>query len=161
MISANIDGWLLGHAAFVVPIAFALYRVGIDAPKLAADLTTMRLMVLATRQAFNALQAAGNAEIPKNLRILYRLPTVFVIGYWRRVLKSPRGELWFGRTQPSRARGDARASPRAARSATPQRASHAQPRSDYWLLHPEPLREPQAQLPPATAQVRLAPARRA
>jgi len=52
------------HAAFVVPIAFALYRVGIDAPRLAADPATMRLMVLATREAFAALHAAGNEEIP-------------------------------------------------------------------------------------------------
>jgi 2-dehydropantoate 2-reductase len=96
LISANIDGWLLGHAAFVVPIAFALYRVDVDAPRLAADRATMRLMVRGTRQAFNAVRSAGNAEIPRNLRILYSLPTVFVITYWRRVLASPRGELWFG-----------------------------------------------------------------
>ncbi len=96
VISADIGGWLVGHSAFVVPIAFALYRVGSDAPRLAADPATMRLMVLATREAFTALHAAGNDEIPTNLRALYRLPTVFVIAYWRRVLNSPRGELWFG-----------------------------------------------------------------
>ena len=86
----------MGHAAFVVPIAFALYRVGGDPAALAADAATMRLMVSATRQAFAALRAYGNAEIPRNLRSLYRLPTRLVIGYWRRVLASPRGELWFG-----------------------------------------------------------------
>lgn len=96
LISADIHAWLLGHAAFVVPIAFALYRVGIDAPRLAADPATMRLMVLATREAFSALRATGNEEIPTNLRALYRLPTVLVIAYWRRVLNRPRGELWFG-----------------------------------------------------------------
>ena len=95
VISANIDRWLQGHAAFVVPIAFALYRVDVDASRLAADPATMRVMVRATRQAFAALRSAGNAEIPTNLRILYRLPTVFVVAYWRRVLASPRGELWF------------------------------------------------------------------
>jgi 2-dehydropantoate 2-reductase len=95
MISTNIDGWLLGHAAFVVPIAFALYRVDVDAPRLAADRATMRLMVSGTREAFTALHSAGNTEIPRNLRILYRMPTVFVTAYWRRVLASPRGELWF------------------------------------------------------------------
>ena len=47
--TANIDGWLLGHAAFVVPIAFALYRVDTDASELAADSATLRLMVHATR----------------------------------------------------------------------------------------------------------------
>ena len=96
LITADIGGWLLGHAAFVVPIAFALYRVGTDPPKLAADRATMRLMVLATREAFTALHAAGNKQIPTNLRALYRLPTVLVIAYWRRVLNGPRGELWFG-----------------------------------------------------------------
>ena len=96
VISANIAGWLQGHAAFVVPMAFALYRVDVDASRLAADPATMRLMVRATRQAFSALRSAGNAEIPTNLRILYSLPTVFVMAYWRRVLASPRGELWFG-----------------------------------------------------------------
>jgi 2-dehydropantoate 2-reductase len=96
LISADIGGWLTGHAAFVVPIAFALYRAGIDAPRLAADPATMRLMVLATREAFTALHAAGNEQVPGNLRALYRLPTVLVIAYWRRVLNSPRGELWFG-----------------------------------------------------------------
>ena len=96
LISADIHAWLLGHAAFVVPIAFALYRAGIDAPRLAADPATMRLMVLATREAFSALRATGNEEIPTNLRALYRLPTVLVIAYWRRVLNGPRGELWFG-----------------------------------------------------------------
>ena len=96
VISADIGGWLLGHAAFVVPIAFALYRVGINAPRLAAEAGTMRLMVLATREAFTALRAAGDEEIPTNLRVLYRLPTVLVVAYWRRVLNGPRGELWFG-----------------------------------------------------------------
>ena len=96
MISAHIDRWLQGHAAFVVPVAFALYRVDVDASRLAADPATMRVMVRATHQAFSALRSAGNAEIPTNLRILYSLPTAFVVAYWRRVFASPRGELWFG-----------------------------------------------------------------
>jgi hypothetical protein len=86
----------LGHAAFVVPVAFGPYRVGVDATRLAADRATMRLMVLATRETFTAVQETGNNQIPTNLRILYCLPTVFVVAYWRRVLASPRGELWFG-----------------------------------------------------------------
>lgn len=80
----------------MVPIAFALYRVDVNAARLAADPATMRLMVGATREAFTSLRAGGNGEIPLNLRLLYRLPTVFVIAYWRRVLLTPRGELWFG-----------------------------------------------------------------
>jgi 2-dehydropantoate 2-reductase len=95
-ISADIGGWLLGHAAFVVPIAFGLYRVGIDTMRLAADRATMRLMVLATRETFTARRRAGNKEIPTNLRLLSSLPTVLVVASWRRVLAGPRGELWFG-----------------------------------------------------------------
>ena len=46
LISANMKDWLLAHAAFVVPIAFALYRVGVSPARLAADPVGMRLMVL-------------------------------------------------------------------------------------------------------------------
>ena len=60
LVSIDIESWLVGHAAFVVPIAFALYRVGVDPARLAADPVNMRLMVLATRQAFAALRANGN-----------------------------------------------------------------------------------------------------
>jgi 2-dehydropantoate 2-reductase len=95
-VSGDVEGWLVAHAALVVPIAFASYRVGGDAGRLAADPASLRLMVPATRQAFRALQAAGNGEIPANLRLLYlRMPQAFAVRYWRRVLASPRGELWF------------------------------------------------------------------
>ena len=36
-LTAGIDAWLLGHLAFVVPIAFALYRADTDAARLARD----------------------------------------------------------------------------------------------------------------------------
>ena len=92
--SANIGGWMLGHSAFVVPIEFALYRFDNNSTALAADASTLRLMVRATRDAFEAL---NNAEIPANLRWLYlRMPTVFAVRYWRRLFASPHGELWFG-----------------------------------------------------------------
>ncbi|MEO9256242.1 MAG: 2-dehydropantoate 2-reductase N-terminal domain-containing protein [Tepidiformaceae bacterium] len=92
-VSANIGGWMLGHTAFIVPIGFALYRFGTSSTALAADASTVRLMVRATREAFEALD---NVEIPSNLRWLYlRMPTAFAVRYWCRVLASPRGELWF------------------------------------------------------------------
>ena len=85
VITANIDGWL-GHAAFTVPIAFAMYRDGTDAARLARDPDTLRLLVPATRQAFQALHAAGAAEIPANLNLLYRrMPEAFAVRYLRRV----------------------------------------------------------------------------
>lgn len=93
-VSSNISGWMLAHSAFVVPIAFALYRFDTDPRALAADAGTLRLMVRATREAF---EAVDDAEIPANLRWLYlRMPIAFAVRYWRRVLASARGELWFG-----------------------------------------------------------------
>jgi 2-dehydropantoate 2-reductase len=93
-VSANIGGWMIGHSAFVVPIGFALYRFDTNAAALAVDTRTLRLMVSATRDAFEALD---DVEIPANLRWLYlRMPTAFAVRYWRRVFASPRGELWFG-----------------------------------------------------------------
>ena len=93
-ISANIDGWMFGHTAFVVPIGFALYRLDGNPTAMASDPRTLRLMVRATREAFETLD---DLELPANLRILYlRMPTAFGVRYSRRILASPRGELWFG-----------------------------------------------------------------
>ena len=88
-------------------LAFALYGVGVDAARLAANPGTMQLMVLRPAQAFAALRSAGNTQIPSNLRSLYRLPNVFVVAYPRRVLASPRGELGSPRARPRRPRGNA------------------------------------------------------
>jgi 2-dehydropantoate 2-reductase len=83
-ITANVGGWLLGHAAFIVPMAFAPYQVDTDAGRLAHDTARLRLMIRATRQAFQALRAFGTGEIPTNLTVLYlRMPERFVIHYWR------------------------------------------------------------------------------
>jgi len=95
-ISPHLDRWLLAHAAFVVPIAFALYGHDTNALRLAADRSGVRTMVRATREGFRALRAAGNAAIPTNLRILYLwMPETFAARYWQKVLRTPRGELWF------------------------------------------------------------------
>ena len=134
-ISANINGWLLGHTAFVVPIGFALYRVGTDAAKLATDASTVALMVRATREAFRALGASGKAEIPTNLRILYLwLPMAFVVRYWRGVLASPRGELWFG-AHTRAAPEEMRAMAEELRTAL-RHTGRPTPKIDDLLLHP-------------------------
>lgn len=97
MISKNPPAWLDAHTAFVVPIAYALYRFDTDSARLGADDSSLRQMIRATREAFRAMQGAGDAEIPTNLKWLYlRMPERFAVSYWRRVMSSPRGELWFG-----------------------------------------------------------------
>jgi 2-dehydropantoate 2-reductase len=95
-ISIDPEGWLTAHAAFVVPIQLALCRVGVQPQRLAADQALLTTMVRATRQAFRALQAVDDTEIPRNLRALYLLmPERFAAWYWRKTLASTRGELWF------------------------------------------------------------------
>ncbi len=94
--SADAEGWLLAHAAFVVPMALGLARVDTDPARLARDRRLLELVVRATAEAFTVLRDHGNREIPGNLRALYlRLPRVLAVAYWRRVLAGPRGELWF------------------------------------------------------------------
>ena len=94
--STRMNAWLLGHSAFIAPIGCALQLADVDAGRLAKDRSLLRLMVRATRQGFQALDAAGVVEIPTNLRALYlRLPAMFAVTYWKRVMSSPRGELWF------------------------------------------------------------------
>jgi 2-dehydropantoate 2-reductase len=95
-ISTDPEGWLTAHAAFVVPIQLALCRVDVQPRRLAGDQSLLTTMVRATRQAFRALQAAGNTEIPRNLRALYLLtPERFAVWYWRKTLAGQYGELWF------------------------------------------------------------------
>lgn len=125
-ISASMADWLTAHAAFVVPMAFALYRDGTDPAVLAADRGTLRVVVRATRQAFRTLRSRGNTEIPASLNVLYRwVPTPLVVGYWRRVLAAPAGGLWFAahsRAAPEEMRAmadDLRQAMRSGANATP------------------------------------------
>ena len=127
-ISADIGNWQLSHTAFIVPLAFALYRVGVDAARLAADPGTMRLMVLATRQAFAALRERGTPKYP---------PTYGPLPPAQRVRRRP---LAAGPRQSSRRAVVRRAHPRSPRGnalsrratkgcAAPQRTSHARRRA--------------------------------
>ena len=123
-ISTDPEGWLTAHAAFVAPIQLALRRVDVQ-PRLAADQALLTTMVRATRQTFRALQAAGNTEIPRNLRTLYlRMPERFAVWYWHKTLAGPHGELWFAahtRASPEEMASRARAL-HAAVNATSRRA---------------------------------------
>ena len=131
-ISLNPAGWLNAHTAFVVPIAYGLYRVDTDAAKLADDEPTLRQMVRATREAFRALLAAGEAAIPTNLAWLYlRMPESFAVRYWRRVFAGPRGELWFA--AHSRAAPEEMASLATALLSIVRRSKHPAPDLDELL----------------------------
>ncbi len=136
-IAADADDWLTAHAAFIVPIALALYRVGVEPRRLAADEQLLLTMVRATRQAFGALAADGNTEIPGNLHWLYlRLPERFAMYYWRRVLSGPRGELWFA--AHTRSAPEEMASLAHALRSVIDRAGHRAPALDALLADGQP-----------------------
>jgi len=136
-IAADADDWLIAHAAFIVPIALALYRVGVQPHRLAADEQLLRMMVVATRQVLGALAGAGNTEIPRNLHWLYlRLPQRFAMYYWRRVLSGPRGELWFA--AHTRSAPEEMASLAHALRSVIDRAGHRAPALDALLADGQP-----------------------
>ncbi len=93
---ADMDGWLVYHAAFIACIAAALYRCGTDPRRLAADRKTLTLMCRAITEAFAALRADGTAGLPRNLAVLHSPPLRPVaVRYWARTMRSPMGELAF------------------------------------------------------------------
>src|ERR1700722_9850043 len=93
---ADMDGWLVYHAAFVACICAALYRCGTDPVGLAADQATLTLMCRAVTEAFAALRASGTAGLPRNLAVLHRTPLRRVaFRCWARTMRSPMGELCF------------------------------------------------------------------
>jgi 2-dehydropantoate 2-reductase len=95
-ISGDIHGWLIAHAAFIVPIAVSLSRHNFEPAALAADPGDLKRMMRASRASFVALSRNGNHQIPRNLLVLYVwMPIGFAVSYWARVFRSPRGELWF------------------------------------------------------------------
>jgi 2-dehydropantoate 2-reductase len=93
---ADMNGWLVYHAAFVACITAALYRCRTDAGRLAADRATLRLMCTAVTEAFGALREAGVGGLPRNLATLHHpLLKPVAIGYWARTMRSRLGELYF------------------------------------------------------------------
>lgn len=93
---ADMDGWLIYHAAFVACVAAALYRCGTDPVRLASDRKTLTLMCRAITEAFGALHDKGMAGLPRNLAILHNpLLRPVAVRYWARTMRSPTGELCF------------------------------------------------------------------
>jgi 2-dehydropantoate 2-reductase len=93
---ADMDGWLVYHAAFVACIAAALYRCGTEPGRLAADRATVRLMCAAITESFAALRKAGVKGLPGNLATLHSpLMRPVAVSYWTKTMKSPMGELYF------------------------------------------------------------------
>ncbi|MDO4765593.1 MAG: 2-dehydropantoate 2-reductase N-terminal domain-containing protein [Eubacteriales bacterium] len=65
---ANIEDYLLCHAAIVVPICYACYCVDGDLKRVGRSKSLLRAVVSANREAFYALQKSGVELLPETLR---------------------------------------------------------------------------------------------
>jgi 2-dehydropantoate 2-reductase len=92
----DMDSWLRRHAVFVTAVAGALYEADADPARLASDARLVGTFIRAVREGWAALDRIGAAPPPLALRAIFLwVPLPLAITYWRRLLRSPRGELYF------------------------------------------------------------------
>ena len=60
----NMEDYLLCHAAFVVPVAFACYKTGGDLKKLKGDTAYLNRLVDANIEGYRAIRDAGHEILP-------------------------------------------------------------------------------------------------
>jgi 2-dehydropantoate 2-reductase len=95
---SDVESWLRRHAIFVTAIGGALYEVDCDANRLAADVHRLRSFILAVREGWAALDRLRVAPPPLALRAIFCwVPLAFAVNYWRSLLRSARGDLYFAR----------------------------------------------------------------
>ena len=60
----NMEDYLLCHAAFVVPVAFACYKTGGDLKKIKGDTAYLNRLIDANIEGYRAIRDAGNEILP-------------------------------------------------------------------------------------------------
>lgn len=76
----------------------ALYEVGGEARALAEDSARVRNCIIAIREGWGIMDRRAIGSAPLALRAIFQwIPLPFAIGYWQRLLGSPRGEYYFAR----------------------------------------------------------------
>jgi 2-dehydropantoate 2-reductase len=94
----DMESWLRRHAVFVTAVAGALYEAGGDAQSLVASPQGVATFIKAVREGWSALDRRHVRPAPLALRtILCWVPLPLAIAYWRRLLNSARGEIYFAR----------------------------------------------------------------
>ena len=63
---ANMGDYLLCHAAFVLPVAFACYKTDGDLKRLKGDTAYFNKMADANVEGYRALKNSGHAILPKD-----------------------------------------------------------------------------------------------
>ena len=62
----NMEDYLLCHAAFVLPVAFACYKADGDLKKLRGDTAYLNRMIDANLEGYRAIRNAGHAILPES-----------------------------------------------------------------------------------------------
>lgn len=84
--------WQRTHVAVVVPIGKALYRFNSNNYELAKSPETIRKMILAVRECFEALKESGSKITPKKLKFFY-MPCFVLVPIFSIVLNTRIGEF--------------------------------------------------------------------
>lgn len=94
----DMDAWLQRHAVFITAIAGALYEKDCDPRRLARDPKAVGRFIRAVREGWAALDRKQVLPAPFALRaIMCWVPLRLSAKYWRRLLDSSRGDLYFAR----------------------------------------------------------------
>jgi 2-dehydropantoate 2-reductase len=94
----DMDSWLKRHAVFVTAICGAIYGTDGTTLCLSAEPSRVREFILAVREGWAALDKHGVAPAPLAMRAIFCwVPLSLAVGYWRRLLGSPSGDVYFGR----------------------------------------------------------------
>jgi 2-dehydropantoate 2-reductase len=92
----DMNAWLKRHAVMITAISCAILAKNGDARALAGDPLLMRSLIDAIREAWIALDDAGVTPAPLALRAIFQwVPKRFAAEYWRRLLASEKGEIYF------------------------------------------------------------------
>ena len=86
-INKSPDAWQKTHVAVIVPIAKALYRYHSNNYELSKSYTTLKQMILATRECFRVLKSIDVKIEPKKLNSYY-LPLFIVVPVCMLLLKT-------------------------------------------------------------------------
>ncbi len=92
-LSNNIDAWLTTHAAFVTPLALAVYMAGGDNYRLARTRDALVLAIRAVREGFQVLDALNIPVLPSRLRVYQWLPEPLLVPLAARLLGSRSAEI--------------------------------------------------------------------
>ena len=91
-INNNMDAWQKTHIAVALPIANALYRFDSNNYKLAKSYSTIKKMVLATRECFNVLNSIDIKVTPAKLNFYY-LPLFVIVPIFMLIMNTKIAEF--------------------------------------------------------------------